>query len=57
MASKHIRGDIIYHRCSIDVPAVLKSDIDKYGINVTATATAALMEEIEHRKKVSGVKS
>ncbi len=55
MTSKHARGDVIYHRCCIDVPAMVKADVEKYQINVTATCVAALREEIEHRKKVSRV--
>ncbi len=54
MTSKHARGDVIYHRCCIDVPAMVKADVEKYQINVTATCVAALRDEIEHRKK-SGV--
>jgi len=55
MVSQHIRGDVIYRRCCIDIPATLKADIEKLAINVTAVATAALREEVEHRKKLSKV--
>jgi hypothetical protein len=57
MTSKHARKDVIYRRCCIDVPDTVKAGIDKYKINVTATCVAALREEIEHRKKLSGEKS
>ncbi len=50
MSSKHARGDVIYHRCGVDVPAVVKADVDKYGINVTQTAVAALRKAVEERK-------
>jgi post-segregation antitoxin (ccd killing protein) len=51
MASKYMRKDVIYQRSSIDIPVDVKADVEKYGINVAATALEAIKKAIAEKKR------
>lgn len=50
MAIQHERAGVVYQRTSVDIPADVKADVDKYGINVTQTSVEALKKAVEQKK-------
>lgn len=50
MVTQHERGGVAYRRTSVDIPADVKADVDKYGINVTQTSVEALKKAVEQKK-------
>jgi hypothetical protein len=50
MTIQHERAGVVYQRTSVDIPADVKADVDKYGINVTQTSVEALKKAVELKK-------
>ncbi|MDD5187531.1 MAG: hypothetical protein PHF57_04915 [Methanoregula sp.] len=54
MASEYESAGLAYRHISIAIPKSLKSELERFGVNMTKVCVSALEAEV---KKLSGVKS